>query len=80
MGLEMTAPAFSAAMVLVMKYNRMRLTIKEVAEELGISASSIYNRRAKGDFSVPMYEDGGLVYADVRDLGDYLDRLRSEAA
>ena len=76
----MSAPAFTAAMMLAMKYNRLRLNIKEVADELGISASSIYNRRAKGTFDIPMYEDGGFVYADVRDLGDYIDRLRENAA
>lgn len=75
----MSAPAFTAAMMLAMKYNRFRVNIKEVADELGISASTIYNRRAQGTFCVPLYEDGG-VWADVRDLGDYIDRMRSEAA
>ena len=76
----MPAPAFSAAMALMLKYQRMRLTVSEVAAELGIAVNTIYNRRAQGDFGVPTYEDGGKVFADVRDLGDYLDRLREEAA
>lgn len=39
----MSAPAFTAAMMLAMKYNRFRVNIKEIADELGISASTIYN-------------------------------------
>lgn len=76
----MTAPKISAAMLLAMKYNRLRLTIKEVADELGLACGSIHNRRSLGTFPIRTYEDGGRVFADVRDLGDYLDRMREEAA
>lgn len=61
----MTAPALTAAMMLAIKYNRLRLNIKEIADELGISASTIYNRRAQQGMYV------GQLYTNTDTGEDY---------
>lgn len=70
---------FTAAMALMLKYQRMRLTLEEVAAELGLAKNTLYNLIAAGEFPVPTYVDGKRRYADVRDVGEYLDRKREEA-
>lgn len=75
----MTTAAFTAAMALMLKYQRMRLTMDEVADELGIARNTLANQRARGDDIVPTYLEGNRRYADVRDVGEYLDRQRAAA-
>lgn len=57
------------------KYGRMRLTLPEVAEQLGLSEQTIRNRRMKGDFEW-LKSDGRNLYADVTDLAHYLEQQR----
>ncbi len=75
----MTAPTFTAAMALMLKYQRLRLTLEEVAGELDIARNTAYNMRSAGTFPVPTYLEGNRRYADVRDVGAYLDQRREEA-
>lgn len=70
---------FTAAMALMLKYQRLRLTLEEVAAELGLAKNTLYNLIAAEEFPVPTYVDGKRRYADVRDVGEYLDRMRAEA-
>lgn len=72
-------PSFTAAMALMLKYQRMRLNLEEVAAELGLAKNTLYNLIAAEDFPVPTYLDGKRRYADVRDVGEYLDRMREAA-
>lgn len=75
-----TTPTFTAAMALMLKYQRMRLTLEEVAAELGLAKNTLYNLIAAEEFPVPTYLDGKRRYADVRAVGEYLDRRHEEAA
>lgn len=75
----MTAPTFTAAMALMLKHQRMRLTLEEVSAELNIVKNTAYNLLAAGTFPVPTYLEGNRRYADVRDVGAYLDQRREDA-
>lgn len=72
-------PTFTAAMMLALKYQRMRLNLEEVAAELGLARNTLYNLIGSGEFPVPTYLANGRRYADVRDVGEYLDQCRDEA-
>lgn len=75
----MTTPTFTAAMALMLKYGRLRLSLEEIAAELGLARNTLYNLRASGECPVPTYIEGNRVYADVRDVGAHLDQCREEA-
>lgn len=58
------------------KYGRFRLTLSEVATELGIAEQTLRNRMSRGEFKW-IYSDGGrLRFADARDVAQYLDSAR----
>ena len=57
----------------------LRLTMDQLAKALGIARNTIYNRVAKGEFTVPTYLDGGQRWADYRDVAAYLDACRGRA-
>lgn len=83
----MTANTFSAdqeiddkaSKMLERKYKRIRITLPELAAELGLSPDTLYNQRSSGKLQIPTLRDGGKVFADVRDVGEYLDKMRAEA-
>lgn len=54
--------------------------MQELSEVLGISITYINNVAASGGLPVKTYVEGGRRWADVRDVGEYLDRKREEAA
>lgn len=56
-----------------------RLDLDDLADALSISKSTIYNQMSAGAFPVKTYLDGKR-YADVRDVAEYLDERRKEAA
>jgi uncharacterized protein YceH (UPF0502 family) len=58
------------------KYGRMRLTLDEVAEQIGISPGTLRNRRTKGEFRW-LKGDGRDLFADVADVAAYLESLRA---
>lgn len=70
---------FTAGMALMLKYQRMRLTFDELATELGLSVGTLYNLHSADALPVPTYKEGAKRYCDVRDLGEYLDKKRTEA-
>ncbi|MDY7547243.1 hypothetical protein RGU75_13500 [Glaciimonas sp. CA11.2] len=55
-------------------FNKPRLTIDEVCKSIGISTATGYTHRSLGKFPVPMA--GHPLTADIRDVAEYLDRLR----
>ena len=66
-------------MFLVEKYGRMTLTLDEVAEQIGVSASTIKNKRAKPnnmEFAW-LRPDGRGLCADVADVAAYLEQRRT---
>lgn len=69
----------NAATMLYMKYDRVRLTVDEVAQELGVKPGSVRNQISDGTFPVPSYVEGRNRYIDVRALGQYLDQRHEEA-
>jgi predicted DNA-binding transcriptional regulator AlpA len=60
------------------KYGRPRLNMKELADALGISSGTLYNKINKGTLGVRTYEDGTR-WADIRDVAAYLDEQRQKA-
>jgi hypothetical protein len=63
---------------LVSKYG-MRMSAKELSSELKMSYSTLMHKRQAGQLDVKLYKDGGAVFADVRDVADYLDSKRAAA-
>jgi hypothetical protein len=59
------------------RYGRMTLTLEEVADQLGIAAGTIKNRRTRGEFAW-LKSDGRALYADVADVAAYLEQRRTE--
>lgn len=60
-------------MFLAEKYGRMTMTLPEVAEQIGLAAGTIKNRRQAGEFQW-LRTDGRNLYADVSDVAAYLER------
>ncbi|CAB3850554.1 hypothetical protein LMG26858_01685 [Achromobacter anxifer] len=75
-----TPPTASTAIILYMRYGRMRLTMGELATELGIKEGSLRNLISDDKCAVPTYTEGRNRYADVRAVGEYLDQRYREAA
>ena len=71
---------WTATTAILLNYGRPRLNMKELAEVLGLSLTYINNVAASGGLPVKTYIEGGRRWADVRDVGEYLDRRREEAA
>ncbi len=68
-----------AQMFLVMKYERMTMTLAEVCDEISIEVGTAHNKISAGTFPIPTRKEGRNRIADVRDVGEYLDRQRREA-
>ncbi len=56
-------------------FNKPRLTIDEVCRAVGISTATGYTHRSLGKFPIPMI--GNPLTADIRDVAEYLDKLRA---
>lgn len=66
-------------MFLAEHYGRLTLTLDEVAEQIGLAAGTIRNRRTKGEFQW-LRQDGRALYADVSDVAAYLEQHRTADA
>lgn len=71
---------WTATTAILLNYGRPRIAMKELAEVLGYSLTYVNNVAASGGLPVKTYVEGGRRWADVRDVGEYLDRMREEAA
>lgn len=56
-----------------------RLSMEQLAIELGVARNTVYNQVSAGTFSVPTYTDGGKRWADARDVAAYFDACRARA-
>lgn len=56
-----------------------RLTMRQVAEALGVGESTVRNRIAAGTITLRTYLDGGSRFADARDVAEYLDECRASS-
>lgn len=68
-----------AQMFLVMKYERMTMTLAEVCDEISLELGTAHNKISAGTFPIPTRKEGRNRVADVRDVGEYLDRQRQKA-
>lgn len=57
-----------------------RLRIEDLGELLGWSRASVFAQLAAGTFPISTYLDTSVRYADYRDVAQYLERCREEAA
>lgn len=71
-------PALWRVMFLAERYGRMTLTLDEVAEQVGLAAGTIRNRRTRGEFTW-LRTDGRQLTADVADVAAFLEQCRSDA-
>jgi predicted site-specific integrase-resolvase len=68
-----------AQLFLVMKYERMTMTLAEVCDEISMETGTAHNKLSAGTFPIPTRKEGRNRVADVRDVGEYIDRQRQEA-
>jgi len=66
------------AMFLAERYGRLTMTLDEVADQIGIAAGTIRNRRTAGEFAW-LRLDGRELRADVQDVAQYLAEQRRTA-
>ena len=66
-------------LILAEKYG-MRLSMDQLAAELNVKKTTLYNQVSGGRCAVRTYTDGGQRWADVRDVADYFDSMRALAA
>lgn len=57
-------------------YNKPRLSLEETCEAIGISKATGYTRRCLG--KMPVVMTGNPLTADIRDVAEYLDKVRGE--
>lgn len=65
--------------MLLEKYGA-RLNTEQLAEAIGISKAALYNQVSAGTFPVKTYVDAGKRWADYRDVAEYFDQVRAQAA
>jgi hypothetical protein len=56
-----------------------RLGREDLSEVLGIKPRTFDNKVHRGEVPVPVYKDQGKVWADCRDVAEYLDACRAKA-
>ncbi len=56
-----------------------RLGTDELAQVLGISVKTLGNKLYRGEVEIATYKDQGKVWADCRDVAEYLDACRAKA-
>lgn len=57
----------------------MRLSVEQLAEILGMSRGTLFNRLTKGKCPIATYLDGSRRFADYRDVANYIDACRARA-
>lgn len=57
-----------------------RLSMAELANELGIAAKTVQNQASAGKLPIPTYRDAGSRWADYRDVAAYFDAVRPQSA
>lgn len=65
-------------MIIVERYGT-RVSMDQLAKELGLSRGTIYNQIAAGSFVIPTFLDCGKRWADYRDVAAHVDTCRSRA-
>lgn len=77
-----TAEAVPASLVVQMmvaeKYG-IRLDVDALSRLLGLKPRTIYNQHSAGTFPIPLYRDGGRLFADFRAVAAHLDGLAKSA-
>lgn len=57
-------------------YNKPRLSLKEVCNAIGMEIKTAYNKRSSHSFPVKM--SGAPLTADIRDVAEYMDKIREK--
>lgn len=65
--------------LLIAQYQKPRLGMQEIADLMGVSLDTARNLMYKGQMPIPTYKEGGRVFADIRDVAEYLDKMRESA-
>lgn len=63
-----------------MKHRCLTITLAQACGELGITVGTAHNKICAGDFPIPTRIEGRNRVIDIRDLAEYLDRCRENAA
>jgi predicted DNA-binding transcriptional regulator AlpA len=66
--------------VMVAEKYGLRLNMEQLAEVLGLAKGTVYNQTSRGECPVKTYVDCGKRWADFRDVAEYFDRVREQAA
>lgn len=75
-----TPPTTSLVLqLLLLERYGARMTMDQLASELGMSRGSVYNQVSAGTLPVPTYLDAGKRWADSRDVAAHFDACRARA-
>jgi hypothetical protein len=72
-------PTLWRVLFLSEQYQRMTLSLDEVAQQIGVAPGTIKNRRMRGEFEW-LRADGRGLYADVQDVARFLEQRRTASA
>jgi len=56
-----------------------RLGTDELAQVLGVTTKTLGNKLYRGEVPIVTYKDQGKIWADCRDVAEYLDACRARA-
>ena len=75
---DMTATTSTSALSILREMfpSKLRISTRELAGVLSLHPQSIRNSISLKKFPVKTYLDGHLMYADLRDVADYIDSKR----
>ena len=69
----------NTAFLLLAKYQKPRLALKDIADLMSITVETARNQIYAGRLPIPTYKEGANTFADIRDVAEYLDKMREEA-
>lgn len=69
----------NAVLFLGLKYESLTVTLAQACKELNIQVSTAHNMLSAGTFPIPTRKEGRNRIADIRDLANYLDKMREQS-
>lgn len=69
----------NTVLFLGLKYERLTLTFEQACGEMGIATGTGHNMLSAGTFPIPTRKEGRNRVVDVRDVAEYIDKVREAA-
>lgn len=66
--------------MLEQRYKRQRITVDELAEQLGVTPGHVRNKKANGGLEIKSIKEGSKVFFDILEVARYLEEEANRAA